>query len=295
VTRPRDPLALSFEGVTKRYATGLGLTRREVLSAVTFALPPGRTLGLVGPNGSGKSTTIKLLLGLLRPTAGEARIFGFPPGDIRARAILGYLPEENVFYDYLTAEETLWFYGNLFSIPSGELARRVDRLLGLVGLEGARRRRVGEFSKGMQRRIGLAQALINDPQLLILDEPTAGLDPMGTREVKILLRDLKAAGKTVVLSSHLLADVEEVCDRVAILHQGSLQAVGDLASILRDDQRLQITTGKLSPATIDALLSLLREREGAGLEVHLGSPTTRLEDFFVKTVTRRQDSGASEA
>ena len=268
-----------------------GRPKTHALRGLDLKVCRGEIFGLLGPNGSGKTTTMKLLLGLLHPTAGEARIFGGSPRDVRLKARLGFLPEESCFYPHLTAEETLLFYGRIFSIPAGELRRRAGDLLGLVGLSDGRKRRVGEFSKGMLRRIGLAQALINDPDLLILDEPTAGLDPMGTREVKDLLLDLGRRGKTVLLSSHLLADVEDVCDRVAILHQGKLLASGAIDALLGDDQRTQVITGRLSPGTIEALIALLKEREGAELPVEIGKPSTRLEQFFVKTVTKATGDG----
>jgi ABC-2 type transport system ATP-binding protein len=195
----------------------------------------------------------------------------------------------------LSARETLLFFGDIFSLPRKALRKRADDLLALVGLVEAADRRLGEYSKGMLRRIGLAQALVNDPELLILDEPTAGLDPMGTREVKDLLLDLRRRGKTVILSSHLLADVEDVCERVAILHEGRLEAMGSVSDLLRDDERTQIITGRLSQATVDALTLFLREREGPALQVEIGKPSTRLEEFFLRVVGKSRspaDGGA---
>jgi len=260
---------------------------RPIVAALTrleLEVARGEIFGLLGPNGSGKSTTIKLLLGLLHPSSGSARVLGGSPRDVRLKARVGYLPEDSPFYPHLSAEETLRFYGNIFSLPKKVLRERVTELLRLVGLQGSRTRLVGEFSKGMLRRLGLAQSLVNDPDLLILDEPTAGMDPIGTREVKDLLLDLKRRGKTVILSSHLLADVEDVCDRVAILHEGRLEALGSMESLLADDQRTQITTDRLSPPTIEALIALLREREGPKIKILIGSPSARLEAFFIKTV-----------
>jgi ABC-2 type transport system ATP-binding protein len=264
---------------------------RPIVTALTnleLEVAQGEIFGLLGPNGSGKSTTIKLLLGLLHPSSGSARVLGGSPRDVRLKARLGYLPEDSPFYPHLSAEETLHFYGSLFALPKKILRERVAELLGLVGLQGSRARLVGEFSKGMLRRLGLAQSLVNDPDLLILDEPTAGMDPIGTREVKDLLLDLKRRGKTIILSSHLLADVEDVCDRVAILHEGRLEALGSIASLLADDQRTQITTDRLAPSTIEALIALLREHEGQKINILIGSPSARLEAFFIKTV----ESGA---
>lgn len=278
-----DPPA-ETRGLGKVFRDVLGRARVTAVRELDLRVEAGEIFGLLGPNGSGKTTTIKLLLGLLRPTKGEVRVFGGSPRDPRRLARVGYLPEESPFYGHLTAEETLRFYGSLFGMGGPELRRRADDLLDRVGLSTARKRRVGEFSKGMLRRIGLAQALINDPDLLVLDEPTAGLDPIGTREVKDLLLELRRRGKTVILSSHLLADIEDVCDRVAILHLGALQALGAMESLLADDQRTQIVTGRLSPSTIEDLISLVKAREGPEVDVVVGKPSTRLEDFFIRTV-----------
>lgn len=278
--------------LTKIFRDFWGRQRVRAVHGLDLEVQAGEIFGLLGPNGSGKSTTIKMLLGLLRPTAGQARVLGGAPDEVRLKHRLGYLPEESYLYPYLNAEETLDFYGRVFSLPRALRQRRADRWLRRLGLHDARRRRVGEFSKGMQRRLGLAQSLVNDPELLILDEPTSGLDPIGTREVKDLLLELKGAGKTVLLSSHLLADVESVCDRVAILHRGQLRALGTVAELLSDDQRTQITTSRLSAGTVDAVRELVREREGPSwLEV--GVPATRLEEFFLRTVADVQPDAPS--
>jgi ABC-2 type transport system ATP-binding protein len=287
-------LVVETKALHKTFRDFWGRPRTQALKKLDLEISRGELFGLLGPNGSGKSTTIKLLLGLLHPSSGEARVFGGPPGDVRLKARIGYLPEESYLYPHLSAEETLLFYGRIFSLPRAEIKRRTDHLLKLVGLEAARKRRVGEFSKGMLRRIGLAQALINDPDLLILDEPTASLDPIGAREVKDLLLDLKRRGKTVLLSSHLLADVEDVCDRVAILFEGRLEALGAVSALLADDQRTQITTGRLSPSTLEALISFLREREGPGLAVEVGVPSARLEAFFLKAVLSRREASRGD-
>src|SRR5437773_605398 len=186
----------------------------------------GETFGLLGRNGSGKSTTVKMLLGLLYPTRGHIEVFGHSPRHVATKSRIGYLPEESYLYRYLDSNETLDFFGSLFDLPNHERRRRAGQLLEMVGLNQVRRRMVGEFSKGMQRRFGLAQALINDPDLVILDEPTSGLDPIGCREVKDLILALARRGKTVILSSHLLADVEDVCDRVVIDYGGKVRSRG---------------------------------------------------------------------
>ena len=293
---PKEPSStdtvVEARALTKVFRDFWGRPKTRALHRLDLKVGRGEVFGLLGPNGSGKSTTIKLLLGLLFPTAGEAKVLGGSPRDVRLKAKIGYLPEDSPFYGHLTAEETLRFCGGLFSIPAAELRRRTAELLKRVGLKDVRSKRLGEFSRGMLRRIGLAQALVNDPDLIILDEPTAGLDPLGTRDVKDLLRELKRRGKTVILSSHLLADVEDVCDRVAVLHLGELQALGEIGALLSDDRRTQITTGRLSPETLEGLIAFLREKEGPGLDIQVGKPTTRLEEFFIRTV---RDKGRGQS
>jgi len=284
---------VEIRGLEKTFRDFWGRPRVQALKGIDLEIGSGEVFGLLGPNGSGKSTTVKILLGLLRPTGGTASVLGGSPRSVKLKARLGYLPEESHFYPHLTGEELLRFFARVFSIPEARARTRTDELLRLVGLESARRRTVGEYSKGMLRRIGIAQALVNDPELLILDEPTSGMDPIGNRDVKELLRDLKRRGKTVILSSHLLADVEDVCDRVGILHQGSLTAVGTLESLLADDQRTQIVTDRLSPATVEAVLGLLREREGPGLRAEVGTPSSRLEEYFLRTIEAQEKAARS--
>src|SRR6185503_18896387 len=198
--------------------------------------------GLLGPNGSGKSTTIKLVLGLLFPTNGQALVFGKDASDVSKNERIGFLPEESYLYKFLNAVETLDFYGRLFDMPAGMRRDRVNELITMVGLDRAKHRQLKEYSKGMTRRIGLAQALINDPELILLDEPTSGLDPIGTREMKNLIIRLKEQGKTVVMSSHLLADVQDVCDRIAILYAGELKVMGSVSQLLQEQNQTQILT-----------------------------------------------------
>ena len=214
--RTTTEAVVSVRGLTKVFKDFWGRPKARAVDNANFEVRRGEIFGLLGPNGSGKSTTIKMLLGLLYPTKGHIEIFGHSPRHVKTKARLGYLPEESYLYKYLDSRETLDFFGNLFQLAPGERDQRTEQLLEMVGLNQVRSRTVGEFSKGMQRRIGLAQALINDPDLVILDEPTAGMDPLGCREVKDLILALKARGKTVILSSHLLSDVEDVCDRVVI-------------------------------------------------------------------------------
>jgi ABC-2 type transport system ATP-binding protein len=219
-------------GLVKEYRSLFGRRRHRAVDGVSFAAGRGEVLGLLGPNGSGKTTTMKCLLGLLRPSAGAVRIFGRPPADLAVRARLGYLPEESPFPSFLRLDAALDFYARLARVPRRERRARVGALLERVGLGDARRRRISELSKGMLRRFGLAQALVGEPELLVLDEPTAGLDPLGTRDFRALLREQRARGATVVVSSHELAEVEQVCDRVALLHRGRLVAEGRLDALL---------------------------------------------------------------
>ncbi len=209
-----------------------GWRRFLAVDGVSFAAARGEVLGLLGPNGGGKTTTMKCLLGLLRPSGGEARLFGRPPSELAARARVGYLPEESPFPAFLRVEAALAFYGALAGLSRRERRARAGALLDRVGLSEARRKRVGELSKGMLRRFGLAQALIGDPELLVLDEPTSGLDPLGVRDFRALVREQRARGKTVIVSSHQLADMEQICDRVALLHRGRLVAEGPVADLL---------------------------------------------------------------
>lgn len=266
------------------------VTRARALNGLTINIEPGEVYGLLGPNGSGKSTTIKLLLGMLWPTSGEVSIFGRRPSDVNVKEKIGYLPENSHLYRFLNAEETLDFYGRLFHLPRSVRKNRIDALLDLTGLSHERKRPVAEFSKGMQRRIGLAQSLINDPELIILDEPTSGMDPLGTREIKNLILQLKEKRKTVLLSSHLLADVEDVCDRVGILYGGIKRAEGTVEQLLSDDQRTQITA-KISSSTIEKLKELIKEDSASEGEIEISAPMERLEKLFMRVVEDAEKEG----
>src|SRR5438128_5153854 len=239
---PSTDIVVAVRGLTKVFKDFWNRPKARAVDAVDFEVRRGEVFGLLGPNGSGKSTTVKLILGLLYPTKGQIEVFGRSPRHVATKARIGYLPEESYLYRYLNSRETLDFFGNLFELPKGERQNRADQLLEMVGLSQAHLRAVGEFSKGMQRRIGLAQALINDPDLIILDEPTSGLDPIGCREVKDLIVALARRGKTVILSSHLLSDVEDVCDRVVIYYGGRIQAMGTLKELLATPDAICITT-----------------------------------------------------
>ncbi len=263
---------------------------------VNFEVRRGEVFGLLGPNGSGKSTTIKMILGLLFPTKGNLRVLGRSPREVKAKARIGYLPEESYLYPYLTSEETLNFYGKLFDLGGAERKQRIDQLFDMIGLQHARNRKVGEFSKGMARRIGLAQALINDPDLVILDEPTSGLDPLGCRQVKDLILTLAKRGKTIIMTSHLLADVEDVCDRVAIMYNGKIQAMGTIDELLEEKTRHRVTfPTELTAEQIKSVLASLREFFGREPEVD--HPRRDLEQFFLDVVekARQQTNVASGA
>src|SRR6201981_2699050 len=238
--RKSDEVVVAVRGLTKIFKDFWTRPKARAVDNVDFDVRRGEVFALLGPNGSGKSTTVKMLLGLLYPTRGHIEVFGHSPRHVATKSRIGYLPEESYLYRYLDSDETLDFFGNLFALPSGDRRQRAEQLLDMVGLTKARRRQVGEFSKGMQRRIGLAQALINDPDLVILDEPTSGLDPIGCREVKDLILALAPRGKTVILSSHLLSDVEDVCDRVVIYYGGRIQAMGTLNELLATPDAVRI-------------------------------------------------------
>jgi len=275
-------VVVEARNLTKIYRDFWGRKKVDALRSLSLTVERGEIFGLLGPNGSGKTTTIKLLLGLLFPTSGEALVLGKNATDVAKNELIGYLPEESYLYKFLSAEETLDFYGRLFNISRKERKRRSAELIEQVGLSHARKRLVKEYSKGMARRIGLAQALINDPEVVFLDEPTSGLDPIGTREMKDLIIDLKAKGKTVVMCSHLLADVQDVCDRVAILHQGELKEYGRVSDLLKIQDLTEVRVRGLSDAA-KAEIERVIASDGATLE-SMGHPTTTLEDLFLRIV-----------
>lgn len=266
-----------------------GRPKAKAINDVSFEVRKGEVFGLLGPNGSGKSTTIKVLLGLLNPSRGVARIFGRSPRDVKTKERIGYLPEESYLYRYLNSAETLDFFGGLFALDGEEKKRRSEQLLEMVGLKGVQMRTVGEFSKGMQRRIGLAQALINDPDLVILDEPTAGMDPVGCREIKDLILNLKGRGKTVILSSHLLADVEDVCDRAVIYYGGKVQQYGTLEELLTERDSVQFTVPALSEAAQQEVLEVMERHVGKD-SIRVDNPTQNLESLFLNVVERARAS-----
>ncbi len=280
-----DEVVVSVRGLTKVFKDFWNRPKARAVDNVDFDVKRGEVFGLLGPNGSGKSTTVKMLLGLLYPTKGHIEVFGHSPRHVQTKSRIGYLPEESYLYRYLNSRETLDFFGNLFHLNKGERDNRAEQLLDMVGLSQTRTRAVGEFSKGMQRRIGLAQALINDPDLVILDEPTSGLDPIGCREIKDLILALARRGKTVILSSHLLSDVEDVCDRVVIYYGGKVQALGTLKELLAKPDTLRITTPVLPRETMERVLATIRKDAGAG-EVRVDNPTQNLESYFLEVVEK---------
>lgn len=251
----------------------------------------GEIFGLLGPNGSGKSTTIKILLGLLHPSSGNIKVFGQQPDNVATKSNIGYLPEESYLYKHLTARESLEFYGQLFDIDAKERKQRIEELLDMVGLSHAANRMIGDFSKGMSRRIGLAQALINDPELIILDEPTSGLDPIGCRQVKDLILALAERGKTILLSSHLLADVEDVCNRVTILFNGSIRAKGTVSELLEKRDRVRLTIPTLPQAQLSSILDTIRKE--VGNEPEIDHPSLNLEQFFLQVVEQANKNDAN--
>jgi ABC-2 type transport system ATP-binding protein len=287
-----DDAIVVTKGLTKVYRDFWGRDKVRALDALDLTIHRGEVFGLLGPNGSGKSTTIKLLLGLIFPSSGSATILGKPAGATEINERIGFLPEESYLYRFLNGEETLWFYGRLFRIPRKELRRRVPALLDTVGLdEKARKRKLREYSKGMARRIGLAQALINNPDLILLDEPTTGLDPIGTREMKDLILSLKQQGKTVILCSHLLADVQDVCDRITILFRGRMQTLGQVRDLLQVKDVTQIETGTLSETQLEEVRQFLT-RMGVS-KATITHPTTTLEDLFIRVVRDNTTAGQS--
>lgn len=273
---------IEAENLGKVYRSLFGFREVKALEGLSFKLSKGEVVGLLGPNGAGKTTTLMLILGLLTPTSGCIKLFGKNPKEVAVKEKVGFLAEESYFYRFFTGEEILHYYGRLFPIKSDLRKIRVDNLLKRVGLWEARKRRLKGYSKGMLRRIGLAQALINDPEFLILDEPTAGLDPIGTREVKELILQLKGEGKTILLCSHLLGDVQEVCDRILMLYRGRVISEGPIREMLAKRDHIGVDFRNLPP---EGLEEIRRMAEKYGSEVVDVEPSTEtLEEFFIKTV-----------
>jgi len=277
--------AVETFSLTKIFSDWWGRSKVYAVDGLDLQVRTNEIFGLLGPNGSGKTTTLKMLLGLLYPTKGRAVVLGGEGCDPKINAQIGFLPEESYLYRYLSARETLDFYGRLFGLPAKVRKMRIEALLDMVGLKAMAGRPVGTFSKGMARRIGLAQALINDPDLLILDEPTTGLDPIGTRQIKDLILQLAKRGKTILLCSHLLADVEDVCDRIAILYGGKIQSEGRVRQLLQQTSKKQITVGSISDSAVERIKRIVTDEQA---ECTITTPMDRLETFFIKTVAAAQ-------
>ena len=283
---PTEPV-IEIRNLTKDYRDFWGRRKVRAVNSVSLTVNKGEVFGLLGPNGSGKTTTMKLLLGLLFPTEGEIKVLGEQATNVEKNERIGYLPEESYLYRFLNAEETLDFYGRLFNMPKALRRQRAQELIHLVGLDKAKRRQLKEYSKGMTRRIGLAQALINDPDLVLLDEPTSGLDPIGRKEMKDLIISLREKGKTVVICSHLLPDVQDVCDRIAILYAGELKVLGKFEDLLKSQGETQLVTSQLSEEAIRDVKEVLARHNAELLNVD--HPTSTLEDLFLKTVRESQE------
>lgn len=279
-----------IEGLSKIFCDFWRRPKVRAVNNISFDIRRGEIFGLLGPNGSGKSTTIKMLLGLLNPSAGSISIFDKPPKDTAVKEKIGYLPEESYLYNYLTPRETLTFYGSLFKISSNEIRARTDQLINMVGLSQASGRHVGEFSKGMARRTGIAQALINNPDLVILDEPTSGLDPIGCRQVKDLILDLARSGKTIILSSHLLADVEDICDRILILFNGEIKAQGKVKQLLQKQEIVRLSSAGIDPDTLKQLTDAFRKHTGK--DPLIDHPSMNLEEYFIDVIEKAHKDSA---
>jgi ABC-2 type transport system ATP-binding protein len=282
-----DP-AVAVRGLTKIFPVPFHRQQVVAVCDLNLEIERGEVYGLLGPNGSGKSTTLKIILGLVSPTRGRTEIFGRDSRSVESREAVGFLPENPYFYKYLTGEETLRFFGRLCGLSGRQLKNRMDELLELVGLTKARKRRLGTYSKGMLQRIGLAQALIHHPRLLVLDEPTAGVDPAGSREIRDLIVDLKERGITVLLSSHLLAQAQEICDRVGILANGRLVREGHLEELIAIENQTEFVVAGASPKLIQEIEALV-DRSTATLVTRRRSTTT-LEKLFLDATTERPGS-----
>ncbi len=279
-----DVPAIELRGLVKDFSVGLRGVKLRAVDDLSLRVPAGQVFGLLGPNGSGKSTTIKTILGLLEPTAGGCRVFGVPSAQVEARVDVGYLPESPYFYRHLSGRELVRFYARMCGLGGAKLAPRVAEVIDWVGLTEAADRLVGTYSKGMLQRIGLAQALVHDPRLVILDEPTSGVDPVGAAAISELILQLKAQGKTVLITSHLLTQIEDICDRVAILDRGRLILEGAVCDLVGGAERQALIVEKLSPAELQELRGWLGLR-GRTLEA-VAAPRARLDQIFLERVGR---------
>src|SRR6184192_2289793 len=285
--------AVAVHGLTKIFSVPFHPTRRVVaVKDLNLRIEPGEVYGLLGPNGSGKSTTLKIILGLVSPTRGRTEIFGFDSRLVESREAVGFLPENPYFYKYLTGKETLRFFGRLCGLRGAALKNRVNELLRLVRLDRARNRRLGTYSKGMLQRIGLAQALVHDPRLLVLDEPTAGVDPAGSRDICDLILDLKRRGITVLLSSHLLAQAQEICDRIGILADGVLVREGRLQDLIAIENQTELVISDASDDLVHEIESCISRSNAKLLERR--KSTTTLERLFLESTGGNDKSSTRE-
>ncbi|WP_455388107.1 ABC transporter ATP-binding protein [Petrachloros mirabilis] len=315
-------LVVQTEQLSKIFRVGFWGKRVTAVDGLSLEVRPGEVFGFLGPNGAGKTTTLKMLMGLIYPTSGNAWLFGRDLGDPKTKGRLGFLPESPYFYDYLTSREFLEFYGHLFGLWGVGLGKRVDELLEMVGMTHARDLQLRKFSKGMLQRVGVAQALINDPELVVLDEPMSGLDPIGRKEVRDLILRLKESGKTVLFSSHILHDAEVLCDRVAMILKGRLVACGKVNDLLDQgaNHQVELVVDRLSPEGLDHLRPLTdkvvlqgdrmlvvlksQQQVGGALEiiraakaclVSLNPQKGSLEDLFIREVEGHQGSSENRA
>lgn len=280
--------AVEIHNLVKDFKTSFRKQLLRAVDGVSIRIMPGEVYGLIGPNGSGKSTTMKALLGLVAPTSGQCSIFGKDSLKVDSRNDVGFLPENPYFYKHLSGAETLRFYGKLCGLKGKALEARVSELLALVDLEGARDRRLGGYSKGMLQRIGLAQALVQEPRLVILDEPTAGVDPIGSRQIRDLILKLKERGITVFLCSHLLEQVQEVCDHVGIIFRGKMVKEGKLDDLIAIEDQTEIVLKDASPELLSSIIALIQQSSGATL-IRSGKPRTTLERLFLRETSSRED------
>lgn len=278
--------AIHIQSLTKDFPVGILGVKLRAVDGLCLEVGHNEIFGLLGPNGSGKSTTIKIILGLLKASSGSCAIYGRPSHQVSARRSVGFLPEAPYFYRYLSGRELVRYYARICSVERSAIDSAVDSVIGLVGMEEAADRRVGTYSKGMLQRIGLAQALVHDPQLVILDEPTAGVDPLGSAAIAEIIRELKRRGKTVLLSSHLLAQIEGLCDRVAILHRGRLVKQGRVEELVEEKDATSLVVQGLSPEGRAAVEATIRDQGGALLRVE--KPRLSLDAYFLKEVHQRE-------
>ncbi len=279
--------AVEIRNLVKEFKTSFRRQPLRAVDEVSITIQAGEVYGLIGPNGSGKSTTMKALLGLVAPTSGHCAIFGKDSLKVDSRNDVGFLPENPYFYKHLTGSETLRFYGKLCGLGGKQLDERVDELLALVDLENARDRRIGGYSKGMLQRIGLAQALIQEPRLVILDEPTAGVDPVGSRQIRDLILKLRERGITVFLCSHLLEQVQEVCDHVGIIFRGKMIREGRLEELIAIEDQTEIVLKDCDPELLAKIQALVGESGGASF-IRSGKPRTTLERLFLREISEEE-------